>query len=122
MLERALELLRQEDEHLVLCEDAIDEKIERALAQFDREEFLSPEQSQGGLGSGLLLKINSYQISPEAQDDRFKIWGRIAIDSIRLANRIEGEFFALFYSVGKLPGQGHRRKDLTRDPVLFFSM
>ncbi len=33
--------------------------VARALAQFDREEFLSPEQSQGGLGSGPFLRMNS---------------------------------------------------------------
>jgi hypothetical protein len=32
-----------------------------------------------------------YQISTEAQDDLFEIWQRIALDSVDLANRIEGE-------------------------------
>ena len=46
MMERALELLRQEDEHLLLHKSAIEAKIERALAQFDCGESLSPEHSR----------------------------------------------------------------------------
>ena len=63
-----------------------------------------------------------YQISAEAQDDLFEIWQRIALDSVDLANRIEGEFYALFESLARMPGQGHTRKDLTRRPVLFCPM
>lgn len=46
MMERALELLRQGDEHLLLHKAAIDAKIERAFAQFDCGESLSPEHSR----------------------------------------------------------------------------
>jgi len=63
-----------------------------------------------------------YQISSEAQDDLFEIWQRIALDSIDLANRIEAEFYSLFESLAHMPGQGHTRKDLTRRPVLFFTL
>ena len=61
-----------------------------------------------------------YQVSSEAQDDLFEIWRRIAQDSVDLANRIEGEFYSLFESLARMPGQGHTRKDLTKRPVLFF--
>jgi antitoxin ParD1/3/4/toxin ParE1/3/4 len=64
----------------------------------------------------------SYQISVEAQDDLFEIWQRIAQDSIDLANRIEAEFYALFESLARMPGQGHTRSDLTSRPVLFFPL
>jgi toxin ParE1/3/4 len=61
-----------------------------------------------------------YDVSSEAQNDLFEIWERIADDSVTLANRIEDEFHELFDSLGRMPGQGHTRKDLTRRPVLFF--
>ena len=64
----------------------------------------------------------SYEVSAEAQDDLFEIWRRIAADSLDLANRIEGEFYALFESLGYMPGQGHQRRDLTVRPVLFFPL
>jgi len=63
-----------------------------------------------------------YQISAEAQADLFEIWRRIAADSIDLADRIESEFYDLFASLARMPGQGHVRKDLTRRPVLFFPL
>jgi antitoxin ParD1/3/4/toxin ParE1/3/4 len=63
-----------------------------------------------------------YRISFEAQDDLFEIWQRIAQDNVDLANRIEGEFYSLFESSARMPGQGHFRKDLTKRPVLFFSL
>ena len=39
-----------------------------------------------------------------------------------MANRIEGEFYHLFESLGRMPHQGHTRKDLTRRLVLFFPL
>jgi len=63
-----------------------------------------------------------YQISAEAQDDLFEIWQRIALDSVDLANRVEGEFYSLFESLARMPGQGHTRQDLTKRPVLFFPL
>jgi plasmid stabilization system protein ParE len=48
-----------------------------------------------------------YEVSSEAQDDLFEIWSRIAVDSVELANRIEGEFHELFASLGRMPRQGH---------------
>jgi plasmid stabilization system protein ParE len=61
-----------------------------------------------------------FDVSLEAQDDLFEIWTRIAEDSIDLANRIEGEFYDLFESLARMPGQGHARTDLTPRSVLFF--
>jgi plasmid stabilization system protein ParE len=57
-----------------------------------------------------------YDFSAEAQNDLFDIWRRIAGDSVELANRIESEFYELFASLGRMPGQGHTRKDLTPRP------
>jgi len=63
-----------------------------------------------------------YEISSEAQTDLFEIWRWIAGDSIELANRIESEFYETFASLGRMPGQGHTRADLTKRPVLFFPL
>ena len=63
-----------------------------------------------------------YNVSAEAQNDLFEIWLHIAQDSVDLANRIDGEFHALFASLGRMPGQGHTRKDLTSRPILFFPL
>ena len=60
-----------------------------------------------------------YAVSAEAQDDLFEIWRRIAEDSVTLAHRIEDEFYELFASLGRMPGQGRQpRKDITSQPVL----
>jgi len=65
------------------------------------------------------LNQSLYEISAEAQADLFEIWVRIARDSVELADRIEEEFRERFTSLGRMPGQGHSRKDLTSQPVLF---
>jgi len=63
-----------------------------------------------------------YNVSAEAQNDLFEIWRRIAENSVGLANRIEEEFDQLFESLGRMPGQGHSRQELTSRPVLFFPL
>src|SRR5437879_2783780 len=66
--------------------------------------------------------MDLYEVSAEAQSDLFEIWCRIAADSAELADRIEGEFYELFESLGRMPGQGHGRNDLTTRPVRFFPL
>jgi plasmid stabilization system protein ParE len=63
-----------------------------------------------------------YQVADEAQSDLFEIWDHIAKDSLSLADRIDGEFHGLFASLGRTPGLGHTRKDLTKKPELFFPL
>lgn len=63
-----------------------------------------------------------YEVSSEAQDDLFEIWARIASDSVTLANRIDDGFYQLFASLAQMPLQGHSRKDLTQQSVLFFPL
>ena len=63
-----------------------------------------------------------YEVAAEAQNDLFEIWKRIAGDGVELADRIEGDFHQLFMALGRMPGQGHSRKDLTKRPVLFFPL
>src|ERR1700689_4846782 len=63
-----------------------------------------------------------HEVSAEAENDLFEVWQRIARDSVDLANRIEREFHATFASLGRMPGQGHTRKDLSKRAVLFFPL
>lgn len=46
----------------------------------------------------------------------------IAHDSEDAANRVESEFYEVFDTLARMPGQGHHRKDLTHRPVLFFPL
>jgi antitoxin ParD1/3/4 len=46
---RALEMLHSEDEWLQDQKDCIAAKIERAFTQFDRGEFLSPDESRADM-------------------------------------------------------------------------
>jgi plasmid stabilization system protein ParE len=41
-------------------------------------------------------------------------------DSMEVANEVEGRLFAAFESLARMPRQGHRRRDLTSKPLLFF--
>jgi antitoxin ParD1/3/4 len=49
VIQRALEVLRSEDEWLHDRKDEISEKIDRAFAQFERGEFFSAEQSRADM-------------------------------------------------------------------------
>jgi antitoxin ParD1/3/4 len=49
VIERALEVLRLEDEWLSGHKDEIGEKIDRAFAQFERGEFLSSSESKADM-------------------------------------------------------------------------
>lgn len=41
---------------------------------------------------------------------------------IETANRVEAKLYDTFASLATTPGQGHQRADLTKDPVLFFTV
>ena len=49
LIERALELLRNEDDWLRDHKDEISEKIERAFGQFERGEFFTEEESRADM-------------------------------------------------------------------------
>ena len=38
------------------------------------------------------------------------------------ANRVEGELYEAFSALAEVPGQGHRREDLTHKDLLFFAV
>ena len=52
----------------------------------------------------------------------FEIWQYIARDSEDAAQRVQSEFYETFDALARMPGQGHRREDLTRKPALFFPL
>jgi antitoxin ParD1/3/4 len=66
--------------------------------------------------------VRGYLVSPEANSDIFEIWRWIAEDSVELADRVDAELYEMFEALARMPGQGHRREDLTTRPVLFFPL
>ena len=66
--------------------------------------------------------MSGYSVAPQAVDDLFEIWQYIARDSEDAARRVQSDFYETFGALARMPGQGHRREDLTRKPVLFFPL
>lgn len=56
--------------------------------------------------------MSGYRVSPEANNNIFEIWSWIAKDNVELADRVDGELHEVFEGLARMPGQGHRRKDL----------
>ncbi len=64
--------------------------------------------------------MSGYILSVESEFDLDDIWEYIAVDSIDAADNWIAKLFDAFESLGKTPGMGHRREDLTPYPVLFW--
>lgn len=64
--------------------------------------------------------MSDYVLSVDADFDLDDIWEYIADDSIDAADRWIGKLFDAFEAIGRTPGMGHRREDLTSFPVLFW--
>jgi plasmid stabilization system protein ParE len=64
--------------------------------------------------------VSGYVLSADAELDLDEIWEYIAADNLDAADRWIGKLFDAFETLGKMPGVGHRREDLTPYPVLFF--
>ena len=56
-----------------------------------------------------------YALSSYAFRDLFNIRDHIRQDNPDVADRVEAEL-----SLSRMPGQGHRRTDYTKSPILFF--
>lgn len=126
-VERAVQMLHEEEALLANDSQAIREKIERAFCQFERDEGLTPEESRARLDEKKRPGLSNnprerHLVSPEANSDVFEIWRWIAKDSVELADRVAAELDEMFETPGRMPGQGHRREDLTSRPVLFFPL
>ncbi len=64
--------------------------------------------------------MSNYILGPDADLDLDDIWEYIAADSIDAADRWIAKLFDAFEAIGRMPGIGHKREDLTAYPVLFW--
>ena len=63
--------------------------------------------------------MSGYAFHPDAFKDLDDIWEFIATDNIDAADRVIGDIFDAVRALVQFPHQGHRRPDLTRDPMRF---
>jgi len=66
--------------------------------------------------------MSSFRLSSRALKDIGQIWGFIADDSIRAADRVEIALFDAFKLIGSEPLMGHLRRDLTKRPLRFWTL
>lgn len=64
--------------------------------------------------------MSNYIFGRDASLDLDSIWEYIAQDSIDEADTWIAKLFDAFEALGRTPGMGHKREDLTRFPVLFW--
>ena len=75
------------------------------------------------MARGSLRFVKPYLVAPEAEDDLRQIWRYLLGEAgLAIANRIQGELVDAFEALSDLPGKGHKRADLTRRDVLFFTV
>lgn len=66
--------------------------------------------------------MSGYILAPDAVLDLEDIWDYIAADNLEAADRWIEKPFAAFETIGRSPGMGHERQDLTSYPVLFWTV
>lgn len=66
--------------------------------------------------------MSRYVLGADADRDLDEIWEYIAADNIDAADRWIGRLFDAFDVLAKTPAAGHRRRDLTSHPVLFWAV
>ena len=64
--------------------------------------------------------MKTFELSRRAYLDLAEIWDYIAEDSLDAADRVLEELYEACSALGKMPGMGHRRTDLTQRNVLFW--
>jgi plasmid stabilization system protein ParE len=64
--------------------------------------------------------MSGYVLGSAVEFDLDEIWEYIATDNIDAADRWIAKLFEAFEALGRMPGMGHRRDDLTAYPVLFW--
>ena len=64
--------------------------------------------------------MRAWEFSPEAKGDLQEIWLYIATDNPAAADKIEAEIYTVCDLLAQNPGLGHKRRDLTDEPVLFW--
>jgi plasmid stabilization system protein ParE len=63
--------------------------------------------------------MSRYVLGVDAELDLEQIWDYIAEDNIDAADGWIERLFVAFEALGRIPGMGHAREDLTDLPVLF---
>jgi plasmid stabilization system protein ParE len=66
--------------------------------------------------------MTSYILAPEALQDLQELWGYIATENLDTADRVIDTLFAAFERLAAMPSLGHRREDLTDQPLLFWTV
>jgi plasmid stabilization system protein ParE len=66
--------------------------------------------------------VSGYVLGFDAEADLDEIWEYIAADNVEAADRLIGRLFDAFEALGRTPGMGHKREDLTSYPVLFWPL
>ena len=64
--------------------------------------------------------MKRFQLSPEAASDIREIWTYIAANSVRAARKLRLELFDACQRLAENPRIGHKRDDLTDQPILFW--
>lgn len=64
--------------------------------------------------------MSSFELSPEAKEDLQDIWVCIAADNPVAADELEAAIYAACELLALNPRLGHKRPDLTDEPVLFW--
>ena len=64
--------------------------------------------------------MNGYVLSRDAERDLEDLWDYVAEDDVAAADRLIARLFDAFEELGRFPGLGHKREDLTNFPVLFW--
>ena len=67
--------------------------------------------------------MSAFAVAPEAENDTYNIWRYLLKEAgLAAADRVETELLDAFAGLAKTPGMGHRRPDLTRSDVLFYTL
>jgi plasmid stabilization system protein ParE len=66
--------------------------------------------------------MSLYVLTPHARSDIFGIWCYIARNSEDAADRVERSIYDACALVAENPAFGHKRLDLTRRPLLFWTV
>ena len=64
--------------------------------------------------------MKGYELSPEARDDLQEIWIYVAGDNLAAADKLEADIYKACEVLAGNPRLGHKRADLTDEPVLFW--
>ncbi|MCE9520112.1 MAG: type II toxin-antitoxin system RelE/ParE family toxin [Verrucomicrobia bacterium] len=66
--------------------------------------------------------MKAWEFSPEAKDDLQEIWVYIAGDNPEAADKLEADIYEACEALANNPRLGHNRRDLTDEPVLFWTV